>query len=80
MPRSELRRRAAEVLDPAGWQTLYSARMLRSSRGANGLLVRAWPHRWALYPAATREWRLAVGWLGGWRECGLPRYDCRAGC
>eukprot|EP00198_Chlamydomonas_reinhardtii_P008994 XP_001698331.1 predicted protein [Chlamydomonas reinhardtii] len=45
--------RPSHVLDPAGWQTLYSARMLRSSRGANGLLVRAWPHRWALYPAAT---------------------------
>ncbi|KAG2449658.1 hypothetical protein HYH02_005188 [Chlamydomonas schloesseri] len=53
----ELRRRAAEVLDPAGWETLYSARMLRSSRGANGLLLRAWPHRWALYPAATPDAR-----------------------
>ncbi|KAG2428709.1 hypothetical protein HXX76_011413 [Chlamydomonas incerta] len=53
----ELRRRAAEVLDPAGWETLYSCRMLRSSRGANGLLMRAWPHRWALYPAATPDAR-----------------------
>ncbi|GLC66842.1 hypothetical protein PLESTF_000482000 [Pleodorina starrii] len=52
-----LRQRAAEVLDESRWTTLYSARMLRGSRGANGLLTRAWPHRWALYPAATPDAR-----------------------
>ncbi|GLI59331.1 hypothetical protein VaNZ11_001188 [Volvox africanus] len=52
-----LRQRAAEVLDENLWSTLYSAKVLRGSRGANGLLHRAWPHRWALYPAATPDAR-----------------------
>ncbi|GIL97174.1 hypothetical protein Vretimale_2909 [Volvox reticuliferus] len=70
-----LRQRAAEVLDETRWGTLYSAKVLRGSRGANGFLHRAWPHRWALYPAAARKpslgdrgppsarWRTREGWL-----------------
>lgn len=53
-----LRSRAAEVLEPSSWDTLYTCRMLRGSRGANGLLHRAWPHRWAVYPAATPDTRV----------------------
>ncbi|PNH02557.1 hypothetical protein TSOC_011454, partial [Tetrabaena socialis] len=52
-----LRRCAAEVLEPATWEVLYKARMLRGSRGANGMLHRAWPHRWAVYPAAAPDAR-----------------------
>ncbi|KAG2490469.1 hypothetical protein HYH03_011099 [Edaphochlamys debaryana] len=53
----ELRRRAREVMDRSGWETLYVARILRTSRGANGLLHRAWPGRWAVYPAASPDAR-----------------------
>ncbi|EFJ48729.1 hypothetical protein VOLCADRAFT_104580 [Volvox carteri f. nagariensis] len=60
---TSLRQRAAEVLDEATWSTLYCARVLRGSRGANGLLHRAWPHRWTLYPTATPDTRYVGGCL-----------------
>ncbi|GFR45634.1 hypothetical protein Agub_g7042, partial [Astrephomene gubernaculifera] len=57
-----LRRRAAAALHPPAWTTLYCCRVVRGSgrgggRGSCGVLHRAWPHRWALYPAATPDAR-----------------------
>ena len=73
----DLRRRAAEALDPSAWTTLYCARALRTSRGVSGLLLRAWPHRWALYPTATRE--LATGVMRSWSMCiRSPVHFCAA--
>ncbi len=69
-----LRSRAAEVLEPSSWDTLYTCRVLRGSRGANGLLHRAWPHRWAVYPAATREWTVEQVYLL-FRGCILPAWN-----
>lgn len=50
-----LRQRAKEAIDEAGWDTLYACKMVRSSRGGNAMLHRAWPHRWTLYPAPTPD-------------------------
>ncbi|MEW5302220.1 MAG: hypothetical protein WDW36_005023 [Sanguina aurantia] len=43
------------INDGGGWRSLYTCKMVRSSRGVRGMLFHAYPFRWRLYPSATDD-------------------------
>lgn len=52
----DLKARARALIDDAEWRPLYSARMVRTSKGrAFGCLTAAWGEPWRLYPADSDE-------------------------
>ncbi|KIZ02402.1 hypothetical protein MNEG_5557 [Monoraphidium neglectum] len=52
----DVKARARELIDDAGWRPLYTARIVRTSRGsAFGCLTAGWGEPWRLYASSSED-------------------------